>query len=499
MPQAGAAYVFVHSSDGWSQQAKLVAGLGSGNAAGLHVALNGDRAVISRGGTSGTAGSVSVFERSGTTWHETGQLVASGLDPTAQYGASLALNGDMALVGAPGQAGGTGAVYVFQKLAAGWAQTAKLTAADGQPDDLFGAAIALQGDEVLVGAPDRGIVQTGWRNGAVYLFRQEGGSWYQDTDMQPQTAAAEVHYGDAVALAGRDLFVGAPGELRSNGSLGRVEIYSPYVTDAGVPLVVGASRGVLINDCGPEGGTMTVESSTQPAHGVIQMGTDGSFTYTPDAGFTGTDQSTYQAMSQSAWLSPSTTVTITVRDTSYPTLATSGVPAGWVRSAPTVSLSAHDDTSVSALEYRDSNDAAWQMYDAPIKVTSQGVSTYGMRSRDVFGNSSAGSFVVRFDSRRPTPKAPYTVTAKRGRTCTLKYRVTDPVPGSPTATVKIVIRDAHGRQVFARTLTKRPVNQLLPYGFHCSLPRGAYRYYVSATDAAGNIQTKVASNRLTVK
>jgi hypothetical protein len=170
-----------------------------------------------------------------------------------------------------------------------------------------------------------------------------------------------------------------------------------------------------------------------------------------------------------------------------------------VRVAPTVSLSAHDDTSVSAIEYRDSAGATWQMYDAPIKVTSQGVSTYGVRSRDVFGNSSAGSFVVRLDTRKPTPKAPYAASVKRGKTCTLRYEVADPTPGSPTATVKIVIRTAHGHQVLAKTLTRRPVNKLLGFSFRCSLARGAYRFSISATDAAGNTQTKVAGNRLSVK
>ncbi len=500
LPKAGAVYVFVRQADGsWSQQAKITPGPGDVGAFGLHVALDGDRALVSHGGTAGTAGSVAVFERSGTTWKQTGQLIAGDTDPTTQYGAALALQGDAALVGDPGLSGDTGGAFVFQKSSSGWSQTAKLTAADGQPDDLFGAALAFQGDEALVGAPDSGVALTGWRNGSAYLFRQEGGVWHQDTDMQPAIAKADAHYGDAVALAGRDLFVGASGELRSNGVPGRVEIYSPYVTDSGVPLVVDASRGLLINDCAPEGGSLTVGSSTQPAHGKVVVNADGSFTYTPDAGFVGTDQFTYQALGLSGWLSGDTAVTITVRDTSNPTLGTSGVPTGWVHVAPSVMLIAHDDTSV-AIEYRAAANAVWQTYGgAPIKVTGQGVSTYGVRSRDVFGNASTSSFVVRLDTRRPTPKAPYAATVKRGSSCGLRYEVVDPTPGSPTAKVKIVILNAHGRQVWATTLGSRSVNKNLTCRFRCTLARGAYRFSVYATDAAGNTQTKVASNRLTVK
>ena len=497
---AGAVYVFVHSGDGWTQQARLTAGSGSGNAFGLHFALDGERALVS--GVAGTTGSVTVFERSNATWQATAQLTASGLDPTATYGASLALSGDSALVGAPGQSDNSGAVYVFQNLTAGWTRTATLTAADGQPNDLFGTAIAYQDGAALIGAPDKGSVQTGWRNGAAYLFRQAAGAWCQDTEMQPAVGLSAIGYGNAVALAGRDLFVGAPGELRTNGTSGRVEIYSPYVTDAGVPLVVDASHGLLINDCGPEGEQMSVKSWTQPTHGTAQVGSDGSFTYTPDTDFVGTDQFNYQATSPSEWQSGSTTVTITVRDMTDPTLGTSGVPAGWVRSAPTVRLAAQDDTAVSAIEYRDDADAAWQMYDEGtngVKVTSEGVSAYGVRARDVFGNSTASSFVVKLDTRRPTPKAPSAAAAKRGKSCALKYEVADPTPGSPTAKVKIVIRNSHGRQVWAKTLPSKPVNKVFTYTFRCGLARGSYRFSVYATDAAGNTQTKVASNRLTVK
>lgn len=498
--RAGAAYVFVHQADGsWSQQAKITPGTGSGAAFGLHVALDGDRALVSRGGTDGTDGSVAVFERSGTTWQQTGQLVAGDPGPTTLYGAALALQGDTALVGDPGQFGDTGAAFVFQKSSSGWSQTARLAAADGQPDDQFGASLALQGDEALVGAPDRGITVTGTRSGSAYLFRLEDGVWYQDTDMEPAAATPASCYGDAVALAGRDLFVGAPGELRSNGVAGRVEIYSPYVTDRDVPLVVDASRGLLINDCSPEGGALTVGSNTQPAHGGVVVNADGSFTYTPTPGFVGTDQFTYQALGLSGWLSGATTVTLTVRDTSDPTLGTSGVPTGWVHVAPSVTLSAHDDTSVSATEYRVAANALWRAYGAPIKVTSQGVSTYGVRSRDVFGNATVGSFVVKLDTRRPTPKARYAATVRRGGYCGLRYEIADPTPGSPTATVKIVIVNARGRQVWATTRGSRRVNKNLICSFRCELARGAYHFWVYATDAAGNVQTRAASNRLTVK
>lgn len=58
-------------------------------------------------------------------------------------------------------------------------------------------------------------------------------------------------------------------------------------------LTIGADKGLLANDSDPDGGTITVASSTQAANGSLTVSTDGSFTYTPNAGYDGTDTFTY--------------------------------------------------------------------------------------------------------------------------------------------------------------------------------------------------------------
>jgi hypothetical protein len=83
---------------------------------------------------------------------------AAPQDPQAAslYGASVAVSGDTALVGAPGNPGDTEAVYVFVKQPAGWVQQAKLAASDGTDSDSFGAAVALDGDTAVIGAQTAG-------------------------------------------------------------------------------------------------------------------------------------------------------------------------------------------------------------------------------------------------------------------------------------------------------------------------------------------------------
>ncbi len=68
-----------------------------------------------------------------------------------------------------------------------------------------------------------------------------------------------------------------------------------YTANAGVPLVVSADDGVLANDTDPENDGLTATVQTSPQNGAATMQTDGSFTYTPDDGFTGSDTFTYVA------------------------------------------------------------------------------------------------------------------------------------------------------------------------------------------------------------
>jgi Tol biopolymer transport system component len=69
-----------------------------------------------------------------------------------------------------------------------------------------------------------------------------------------------------------------------------------YATPPGVALQVGAAAGVLANDSDPEGDALTAAAVGAPEHGTLTLATDGSFTYTPEAAFTGFDSFTYRAL-----------------------------------------------------------------------------------------------------------------------------------------------------------------------------------------------------------
>jgi photosystem II stability/assembly factor-like uncharacterized protein len=110
---------------------------------------------------------------------------------------------------------------------------------------------------------------------------------------------------------------------------------------------------------------------------------------------------------------------------------------------------------------------------------------------------------VNIDTRKPTTRAPYAAGAARGHTAALKYRVLDPAPNGGTATVTIKAKGPTGKLVKTLKLGARPVNTLASLAAKFEVPltwrAGTYRFFVYATDKAGNRQSNVASNKLVVK
>ncbi|MBU0677687.1 MAG: FG-GAP repeat protein [Verrucomicrobia bacterium] len=218
---SGSAYVFERNKGGtnaWGEVAKLTA---SDATSSVHfggaVSVDGDIAVV--GAWAGGLGSAYIYERNagGTNmWGEVVKLTASDAASGDYFGISVSVCGDVVLVGAHGDDSETdsnsGSAYVFERNAGGtnaWGEVAKLTASDASTNDNFGISVSLDGDMAIVGS--FGDDDAGSSSGSAYVFQRNAGgenAWGQVSKLTASDAGMFDKFGVSVAIDGGMAFVG---------------------------------------------------------------------------------------------------------------------------------------------------------------------------------------------------------------------------------------------------------------------------------------------------
>lgn len=216
---SGAVYVFGRDSAGtWTERAKLTADTATSTEKfGQAVGTTGETVVIGApksDGVESDEGAGYVFVGDGGTWAEEAKLTADDGGATAEFGAAVAVETSTAVLGDP-FADDVGAAYVFDRDEDGsWTKSHKLAPADARECDDFGASVALDGDVIMVGAPGRDDRATD--AGAVHVYtRDASGSWAEYTQLtasEPDdpTEPAGDAFGGAVGIGGGRAVVGAP-------------------------------------------------------------------------------------------------------------------------------------------------------------------------------------------------------------------------------------------------------------------------------------------------
>jgi hypothetical protein len=231
---------------------------------GTSLDLSGDTLVVGAPGRNNDggdafSGAAYVFDRVDGSWLETDLLEASNTGsswlceceglvcgPTSgvgdAFGVSVAISGDMIVVGAPAEASAaqgvdgdetdnsapdSGAAYVFERVEGVWTQTAYLKASNTDEGDYFGFNVAIDGDTIVVSAEREDSSATGAEGkqadnqaddaGAAYVFERVGSSWEQTTYLKASNAREGAFFGATLALEGDRLLIGAPGESSVGG------------------------------------------------------------------------------------------------------------------------------------------------------------------------------------------------------------------------------------------------------------------------------------------
>ncbi|MEE8154786.1 MAG: FG-GAP repeat protein, partial [Phycisphaerales bacterium] len=228
--QSGSAYVFRFDPDTeqWVEEQKLLASDGAfGDFFGRSVAVYGEIALIGADGhddacrndpvcNSGAA-YIFRFDPGTSQWVEEQKLLASDTSHQDSFGESVAISGELALIGANGDGAGSAYVFRFDPKTSAWVQEQKLLPSGGSPEQ-FGRAVTIAGDIAVIGSPFADAL--GSSSGAVYVFRYdpEAAQWSQQDMLLPDPNPWTNFFGRSVAIHGETAVIGAHGEDQQRGA-----------------------------------------------------------------------------------------------------------------------------------------------------------------------------------------------------------------------------------------------------------------------------------------
>lgn len=207
---SGSVYIFVRSGSTWAQQAKLTSSYGaSGDMFGCSVAVDGNIVVVGAHGEADSSGSIYIYEKTSDTWSLRDRICAEYACEGGNFGYSVSIDEGYIMVGAPYDAEkgyGSGAVYCLVQMTDGsWVCEDKITAADGESNDMFGCSVDIDGDTAVIGA--KGDDDNA---GSAYVFVHSDGTWEQQAKLTLSTGSAYDYFGWSVAVSEDASVVGAP-------------------------------------------------------------------------------------------------------------------------------------------------------------------------------------------------------------------------------------------------------------------------------------------------
>jgi len=285
---SGAVYVYTRNEGLWSLKQKLIGEAGYAEFFGASIAMDGDSALI---GTLGNEATTYVYTRTDGTWEQQQRLdgrfvfgIATALDsdtalvgamredwPTSSeahiftrtdnvwslqqilkrpfdgldfgdvFGGSVALDGDTALVGSPGEGTQPGAAYFFSRTDNAWSFQEKLLAADGAESDVysFGESVSLHGDMALIGS-------TSDATGTIYLFTRSNNVWSETLKLLPSDSQPFPIRGRNLSMSGTTIIAGSPGHDELGENAGAAYIFD-LPTDDEPPITLDVIANPVTN------------------------------------------------------------------------------------------------------------------------------------------------------------------------------------------------------------------------------------------------------------
>ncbi|MCH9015440.1 MAG: choice-of-anchor B family protein [Gemmatimonadetes bacterium] len=221
----GVVYVYRTHSGEWGEHAQLTAADAvNGDGFGRSMAISGNVMIV---GASTPAddpgGAVYVFEKNEDSgeWHQAARLTGSDIEDGDGFGVAVATNGSYAIVGAYSQ-DSTGAAYVFARAANGsWTEQAKLLPEDVATGDRFGVTISMKGGHAMIAATRQDSAR-----GSVYVFGldEESGAWQEQSKLDPADLEPDDRFGSTILLEDGFALIGSGRPNNRAGSVHSFEL-----------------------------------------------------------------------------------------------------------------------------------------------------------------------------------------------------------------------------------------------------------------------------------
>jgi hypothetical protein len=217
----------------FAEQSKLLADDGAAqDNFGYSVAVSGDTAVVGsprdQVGGSAAQGSAYVYVRANGVWAQQQKLTASDGAASDEFGYAVAVEGDTVFVGRHNTQQLSnrtrGAVYVYTRSGSTWTQGPSILSGDGVEGDNFGVSLAVDGDTLVVGAQLKNNGTTFFQ-GAAYVFTGAGATWTQQAKLLADDGGFANFFATSVAVSGDTIVVGSPGQPGTSADNGRGSAY----------------------------------------------------------------------------------------------------------------------------------------------------------------------------------------------------------------------------------------------------------------------------------
>jgi len=218
-PASGSAYIFIRTGTTWTLQLKLLASDGTEwDQFGSSVSIDNDTALIGApydDDNGYSSGSAYVFIRSGNDWTEQAKLLASDGAAGDWFGSSVSIYGDTAVIGEPGD-NYNGSAYIFTRSDTIWTEQEKLIASDGAGGDFFGISVSIYGDTAIIGANEDDDNERA--SGSAYIFTRSGTVWTEQAKLLASDGEHHDRFGSSVSIDGDYAIIGTYSDDNENGT-----------------------------------------------------------------------------------------------------------------------------------------------------------------------------------------------------------------------------------------------------------------------------------------